>query len=94
MVGLFTIERAGRRKLILVSIFGSALSLGLLSGGFYWSHQVEPLVQSNRTQSHCNTYINQGKGFKSQNRKRVFGKRYKNCLEIHKLKIFVETEDW
>lgn len=61
LVGLYTIERAGRRKLILVSILGSAFSLATLSGGFYWNEQVEEVVSLNRSTSLCATdYYNMG----------------------------------
>jgi len=60
LVGLYTIERAGRRKLALLSVLGSAFSLAVLSGGFYWSQQVEPRVNFNATNSACDQYYGMG----------------------------------
>ena len=61
LVGLYSIEKIGRRKLILASIFGSALSLTILSGGFYWNGQVQETVSVNRTSSFCSKeYFDQG----------------------------------
>ncbi|CBY18349.1 unnamed protein product [Oikopleura dioica] len=37
LIGLFSIERIGRRLLALVSVAGSAACLLMLSGGFYWN---------------------------------------------------------
>ena len=59
LIGLFSIERIGRRLLALVSVAGSAASLLLLSGGFYWNDSLEEKVTSNGTDVHCDSYINQ-----------------------------------
>lgn len=62
LVGLWTIEKLGRRKLILWSIAGCTVSLFILSGGFYWSHQIEDKVTAVRSNSSaCSMpYLNHG----------------------------------
>ena len=36
-IGLFLVERIGRRKLLLWSLLGVVVALGFLGGGFVWS---------------------------------------------------------
>ncbi|CAG5091410.1 Oidioi.mRNA.OKI2018_I69.PAR.g13035.t1.cds [Oikopleura dioica] len=59
LIGLFSIERIGRRILALISVAGSFASLLLLSGGFYWNDSLEEKVTSNGTDAHCNSYFNE-----------------------------------
>ena len=61
LVGLWSIEKLGRRKLILTSIAGCTLSLLILSGGFAWSHKLEDKVTIKRSNGPCgNNYLNHG----------------------------------
>ena len=42
IVGLFLVDRLGRRKLLLGSLFGVVLGLGFLSGGFWMAKENSP----------------------------------------------------
>ncbi len=48
-VGLFLVERIGRRKLLLVSLFGVVLSLAFLAVGFQLADTNTPKVSINET---------------------------------------------
>ena len=59
-LGLFFIERLGRRKLLLGSVIGIALSLLFLSGSFYVARYTAPLVtnQTDQLNSPCSSISN------------------------------------
>ena len=66
-VGLWAIERFGRRKLILTSLFGASVALFILSAGFAKNAQLEPKVDFTRISSNltnCESFIGKEK-FKS-----------------------------
>ena len=66
-VGLWAIERFGRRKLILTSLFGASVALFILSAGFAKNAQLEPKVDFTRISSNltnCENFIGKEK-FKS-----------------------------
>merc|ERR1719285_1294484 len=61
LVGLWSIEKFGRRKLVLASLLGCTISLVVLSGGFFWSQKIEDKVMTERSNSTCSTkYMNRG----------------------------------
>ncbi|KAM4573972.1 proton myo-inositol cotransporter-like isoform 2-T2 [Odontesthes bonariensis] len=55
LVGVWLVERVGRRKLTLGSLFGTALSLTLLAVGFLLSAQNSPPVALHPVDSHNST---------------------------------------
>ncbi|XP_062863013.1 proton myo-inositol cotransporter-like [Trichomycterus rosablanca] len=62
LLGVWLVERVGRRRLTLGSIAGTCLSLGLLAVGFLLSAQHSPLVTLHHTDpslanSSCSTYL-------------------------------------
>merc|ERR1712176_1542714 len=61
LVGLWSIEKFGRRKLVMTSLLGCTVSLLALSGEFFWSQNIEDKVTTERSNSTCsNDYMNQG----------------------------------
>ena len=55
-VGLFLVERIGRRKLLLISLFGVVLSLAFLGVGFQIADTDTPTVTFNETENNfCST---------------------------------------
>ena len=44
-IGLFLVERIGRRRLLLWSLLGVVVALGFLGGGFLWSDSRDLFVQ-------------------------------------------------
>lgn len=57
-IGLALVERLGRRKLLLLSLFGVILSLILLAVGFQITYIDTPKVNFNATGDVCSTYSN------------------------------------
>lgn len=58
MLGYFLVERLGRRRLFLISMFGTVVSLGLLGFGFQFAYMNSPKVTETfdkSTNSPCNT---------------------------------------
>ncbi|KAK8664555.1 hypothetical protein V6N13_084339 [Hibiscus sabdariffa] len=55
IVSIYFIDRTGRKKLLLISLFGVALSLGLLAGVFHETTSHTPMVSQVQT-SHFSNY--------------------------------------
>ncbi|XVF25443.1 hypothetical protein REPUB_Repub13aG0212700 [Reevesia pubescens] len=55
IVSIYFIDRTGRKKLLLISLFGVAISLGLLSGVFHETTTHSPMVSRVET-SHFSNY--------------------------------------
>ncbi|KAF5475109.1 hypothetical protein F2P56_006951 [Juglans regia] len=54
IVSIYFIDRTGRKKLLIISLFGVILSLGLLSGIFYHTSTHSPLVTATATSKFTN----------------------------------------
>lgn len=54
IVSIFFIDRTGRKKLLIISLFGVVISLGLLSGVFHETTTHSPMVRA--TESHFANY--------------------------------------